>query len=191
MIQGAIRLSAHVLTHDKSQLQSQLYGRLLSQKSTRIIDLLKKIEEWKLKPWLRPLNPSLIQSGGPLLRTLVGHRYSITGVAMSEDGQIAVSASLDGTLKVWNLIRGIESITLMGHTDAIRAVAITPDGRLAVSASSDKTLKVWDIEHGKELITLKGHTTSVRAVSITPDGNIAISASFDGTIKIWDLKIGS
>jgi hypothetical protein len=33
LIQSALRLSAHILSHDKGQLHSQLYGRLLVQRS--------------------------------------------------------------------------------------------------------------------------------------------------------------
>ena len=71
---------------------------------------------------------------------------------------MAVSASDDKTLKVWELGSGRELRTLTGHTDMVKAVAVTPDGRCAVSASEDKTLKVWELGSGRELRTLTGHT---------------------------------
>ena len=84
-------------------------------------------------------------------------------VAVTPDGQRAVSASDDQTLKVWDLESGRELRTLTGHSGAVIAVAVTPDGRRAVSASEDQTLKVWDLESGRELRTLTGHSDVVKA----------------------------
>ena len=41
----------------------------------------------------------------------------------------AVSASLDRTLKVWDLDSGRELRTLSGHTDLVSGVAVTPRWR--------------------------------------------------------------
>ena len=40
---------------------------------------------------------------GEELRTLEGHTRSVTGVAVTQDGTKAISASLDNTLKVWDI----------------------------------------------------------------------------------------
>jgi WD40 repeat protein len=41
-----------------------------------------------------------------VLRTLEGHSHHVYGVAVTADGKRAVSASEDGTLKVWDLGTG-------------------------------------------------------------------------------------
>jgi WD40 repeat protein len=66
----------------------------------------------------------------------------VTAVALSADGRLAVSASWDKTLKVWDVVSGRELHTLAGHTKGINAIVLTADGRLAVSASDDHTVKV-------------------------------------------------
>ena len=129
------------------------------------------------------------------LRTLSGHSDVVTAVAVTPDGQLAVSASYDRTLKVWGLGSGRELRTLSGHSDGVTAVAVTPDGRLAVSASWDKMLKVWELEGGRELRTLRGHTNRVNAVTVTPDGQCVLSCSgdwrdYDNTVRVWDLASG-
>ena len=64
-----------------------------------------------------------------------GHTDCVYGVALSGDGRLAVSASWDNTLKVWEVESGRELRTLEGHTDSVCGVALSGDGRLAVSAS--------------------------------------------------------
>ncbi len=190
LVQGAIRLSAHVLARDKTQLAGQLLGRLKTFQESRIQSMLNQAREWEGDLWLCPHAASLIPPGGPLIRTLEGHTISVDAVAVTPDGKHAISGSGDDTLKVWDLESGEEIQTLTGHTSPVKGVAVTPDGRHAVSGSRDNTLRVWDIASGEEIRTLVGHTGSVGAVAVTPDGKHAISGSEDATLKVWDIESG-
>ena len=192
LIQGALRLSMHVLTKDASQLASQLIGRLLPhEKHTSIRQFTTSVAQAAIRPWLRPLRPALDPPGTALLRTLAGHSAKVNAVAVTLDGRRAVSASSDKTLKLWDLETGGDLRTLAGHSSQVFAVAVTPDGRCAVSASEDTTLKVWDLETGVEQRTLAGHSDWVNGVAVTPDGRRAVSASDDNTLKVWDHETGS
>ena len=192
LFQGAIRLSAHVIESDPTQLAGQLCGRLLDFEEKEIQTFLQRLRESQNRPWLRPLSPTLAPPGGPLLRTYTGHTSGVSGVALSGDGRFAVSGSWDKTLKVWDLETGQERCTIhTGHTGTIMAVALSEDGRFAVSGSWDKTLKVWDLETGQEIYTLAGHTDYVCAVALSGDGRFAFSGSSDKTLKIWDLDAGA
>jgi WD40 repeat protein len=188
LIQDALRLSAHVLEQDKTQLAGQLFGRLLSYEAPEIKAVLEQAKHWKAAPWLRPLTPTLTPPGEQLLRTLTGHTRPVTSVAVTPDGKRVISGSWDNTLKVWDLETGEELFTLRGHTFPVTSVAVTPDGKLAISGSWDKTLRVWDLEAKKELFTLRGHTLLVTAIAVTPDGKRVISGSLDKTLRVWDLE---
>ncbi|HAX79342.1 MAG TPA: hypothetical protein DCY88_26835, partial [Cyanobacteria bacterium UBA11372] len=187
LIQGALRLSAHILAEDKTQLVGQLLGRLLSFKVPEIQALLEVARQSKTTG-LRLLTPSLTPPGGRLLRTLTGHSGWVNAVAIAPDRKLAISGSRDNTLRVWNLATGEVLCTLTGHIAGVNAVAIAPNGKLAISASSDRTLRVWNLATGKELFTLNGHNYLVNAVAISPDGKLAISASSDRTLKVWNLE---
>ena len=150
----------------------------------------KRVAEGTRTPWLRPLQPALHPPGTSLIRTLAGHSDAVSGVALSGDGRLAVSASADKTLKVWEVESGRELRTLAGHSDSVHGVAVSGDGRLAVSASDDNTLKVWDLESGRELRTLHGHTGAVTGVAVSGDGRLAVSASADNTLKVWEVESG-
>ncbi|MHC5673009.1 MAG: hypothetical protein ACYTXL_13575, partial [Nostoc sp.] len=156
LIQGALRLSAHILVEDKRQLVSQLWGRLISLKIPEIQALLLQAKQETTPPWLCLLIPSLTPPGGHLSRTINGHGNSVNAVAITPNGKQVISASSDKTLKVWNLETGEKQFTLNGHIFWVNAVAITPDGKQVISASDDKTLKVWNLETGKEQFTFNG-----------------------------------
>jgi WD40 repeat protein len=190
LLQDAIRLSAQVVAQDKTQLRSQLYGRLMDLQTRDIEAFVQQLKKDASDMWLRLLVPTLTPPGGSLLRTLHGHNHWVNAVAITPDGKQMVSAADDQTLKVWDLRTGQELHTLRGHSNAVHAVAITPDGEQAVSASADQTLKVWDLRTGQELHTLRGHNDWVNAVAITHDGLQAVSASVDQTLKVWDLRTG-
>jgi hypothetical protein len=102
LIQGALRLSAHVLSHDKDQLYSQLYGRLSGFERLRgdgeyaeIKQLLQGMEDWKAgnnsKPWLRLLSPTLTISEDSMIRMLEGHTSKVMSIVITPDGKRIVS----------------------------------------------------------------------------------------------------
>jgi WD40 repeat protein len=190
LVKGAIRLSVNSISHDPSQLNSQLLGRLMWHGSPKIQALVKQIHQDSLKVHLSPLTSSLIAPGGPLIRILLGHTGSINTIALTVNGRTAVSGSDDFTLRVWDLETGKEIKTLKGHTGSVTSVAATPDGKTAVSGSDDDTLRVWNLETGMEIRVLKGHTGWINAVAVTTDCKKAISGSWDDLIRIWDLEIG-
>jgi WD40 repeat protein len=128
---------------------------------------------------------------GHELEKLPGHDHRrISGVAVSADGAIAVSASDDKTLKVWDLKSGRERWTLRGHDGEVWDVAVSADGKIAVSASKDTTLRVWDLESGRERRTLKGDGSALHGVAVSADGKVAVSASRDKTLKVWAVENG-
>src|SRR5205807_469599 len=154
LIQSAIRLSASVLSRDALQLASQLTGRLLGIDHNDIQALLKQAAEKASRPSLWPLRTNLTPPGGPLIRILEGHTRSVLAVAVTPDGRRAVSASVDQTLRLWDLESGQTIRTLQGHSHRVLSVAVTPDGLQAVSASADRTLRLWDLGTGQTIRTL-------------------------------------
>ncbi len=152
----------------------------------------------------RSSNPSVVQEVEPLAETepiidkqeislansLSKHLNSVWSVAISPDGQTLGSASLDKTIKLWNLGDGELLRTFSGHSDAVRTVAIDSSGQILASGSVDRTVKIWNLQTGELLRTLSGHSDPVWSVAISPDKQTLVSGSYDSTIKIWNVQNG-
>ncbi|WP_321508189.1 DUF4062 domain-containing protein [uncultured Methanoregula sp.] len=111
----------------------------------------------------------------------------IHAISVTQDGQIAITGSDDHTLRVWELVTGIQIKKLVGHTGWVNVVAVTEDGNRAISGSADKTMRVWDLKSGQLVYTFTGHTGAVKTVAVTIDGKIAISGSEIHESKTVDI----
>lgn len=191
LIQGALRLSTHILSQDPNQLAGQLSGRLLDCDTPDIQRLLQQIPQTNTT-YLRSLTATLTPPTGRLLSTLIGHGDSVNAVAVTPDDTKVISGSSDHTVKVWNLNTGAEVLTLRGHTSPVNAVAVTPDGTRVISGASDNTVRVWNLATGTEIQRFDGHNHPVVAVAVTPDGKKVVSASIANynSMKAWDLDTG-
>jgi WD40 repeat protein/tRNA A-37 threonylcarbamoyl transferase component Bud32 len=117
--------------------------------------------------------------------TLRGHEGAVCAVSFSPDGGRIVSASADGTLKVWDAGTGHETLTIEGHLDQISSVAFSPDGSRIASGSADGELRLWDTETGRGMLALTTDAGGIRAVAFSRDGTRIVSGSSNGTIRIW------
>lgn len=140
--------------------------------------------------------------------TLKGHSKILdnripdqSGLAFSPNGEILVSGSGDGTIRLWNAKTAVSNsffhrlwrtffrhhkATLKGHTYHVLSVAFSPDGQTIASSSSDKTVRLWDLRRRKLKATLIEHEIDVKCVAFSPDGQTLVSGDKDGTIYLWD-----
>ena len=140
---------------------------------------------------------------GRLVRTIVGHRFPVLGVAFSPDGFYLASASMDRTVKVWKTQpdqpvpapydndRPLPVAVFMHKKDVYRAV-FSPDGKFLVSASDDNRASIWRVEEAKPfsvnvqpsaiLQTKRG----VQAVAVSPDAKLILTTGMD-IVRLWDI----
>jgi len=74
-------------------------------------------------------------STGNILREIDAHNDMINDIAISPDATYFVSASDDGTFKVWSSMTMDESMSFEEHDNAVKSVAISLDSRYIVSAT--------------------------------------------------------
>ncbi|KAI0696216.1 WD40-repeat-containing domain protein [Cerioporus squamosus] len=124
------------------------------------------------------------------LSVLEGHRGMVSAAAFSPDGNRVVTASDDGSSRIWKAETGEALVILHEHTGPVWSVAFSPDGKRVASGSSDSTVKVCDSYSGERLLSLDGHDSMINAVEFSPDGQWIASAASDNTVRLWKASDG-
>jgi len=118
------------------------------------------------------------------LLQLQGHEKEVLAVAVTADGSRAVSGSVDGTVRMWDVSTGEQVSKCEGHTDWVMGVAVTPNGSLAVSCGRDATVRLWTLS-GAEVSHMK-LKTEVICVSLLPDGSRMVCGQGK---QVWVLDV--
>src|SRR5438445_414549 len=84
------------------------------------------------------------------------HDDAVVAVAFSPDGKHALTASLDGTARVWSVSTSREVLRLRDGA-AVGTAVYAPDGKTIVTGNWNGMIRVWDAEKGKTLRSLAGH----------------------------------
>jgi len=121
---------------------------------------------------------------------LRGHGGPVRALAISSDGQTAISGSFDSTAIRWSLTRNAAEQVLRFHADAINAVVLLGDGR-AATAGADGKIAIWSAGNAQPDTVLAGHTAPIAALAVSPDGAKLASASWDHTVRLWPVAGGA
>jgi WD40 repeat protein len=81
----------------------------------------------------------------------VGHIYAIHDLQFSPDGNWFATASMDKTVKIWEvgslkLRKVLDATRHGGHKNSVNKLIWSSFDDLLVSASDDKNLSVWKIQ---------------------------------------------
>ena len=106
---------------------------------------------------------------GRVLRTFVDEATGqIDAVAFSLDGKYALSGSVDGKIRLWDVQTGVKLKQFAGHSDEVTSVAFSSDMRRILSGG-DASTRLWDISTGEELATMMEFNEREWLV-VTPEG---------------------
>ena len=135
------------------------------------------------------------------------HKKTVTAARFTPDGKSFVTTSLDGTLKVWDVLAALKhhqdmedskgegkpavpkpTLSITPHAGfGVTSLAIRSDGKQWATGGSDGTVKLWTPETGKLIVMMPGaQTGGVKAVEYSPDGKLLATAGADKTVKLWD-----
>lgn len=130
----------------------------------------------------RALHTALTRLGQPLA-VLKGHTDSVRSATFSPDGTHVITASDDGTTRLWNNT-GQPLAVLEGYTSRVSSATFSPDAQRIVTASGI-TARLWDAK-GQPLAELVGHTSPIYSAIFSPDGTRIVTTSRDATAQLWD-----
>ncbi|KAM4053505.1 uncharacterized protein ACNLHF_006156 isoform 2-T2 [Anomaloglossus baeobatrachus] len=193
-----LQLSVKVLKKDPCQLASQLTGRLHQidasdipvapgdpRKYPLLPSLMSQCQQSSIATFI-PSFTCLLPPGGILYDTLAGHTDSITAVAEAHTDLRAMTASRDGTLKVWDLVVGKPVFTLQGIGKDIDSITVCRQNRI-VAVTQEHSFQIWDLSCRK-MIYATDDCLDAPILTSAMDGQLLL-AFFDGShlVKIFDL----
>ena len=124
---------------------------------------------------------------------IVHHSTQVDMAKFSPDGSCLVTASDDGTAKIWELIDGKwqKKATIGHHPEGVNNARFSPDGRHLVTTSWAGTVKIHELVAGQwqKKVTIR-HGEIVWDARFSPDGGHLVTASENGRSQIWGLDAG-
>jgi WD40 repeat protein len=122
------------------------------------------------------------------------HPRGIEAVAVSSSGTLLATASVDGTVKLWNITDRALPLPLWQHNrnaGAVRALAFGRHDTLLATGNEDATASIVDIGDPRDprlLSSVGGHTGGLFDVAFDPSGRYLATATTDTVARIWDVS---
>ena len=117
-----------------------------------------------------------------------GHTHYVMQIVINpKDNNTFASASLDRTVKVWQLGSTSPNFTLEGHEKGVNCVDYYHGGDkpYIISGADDRLIKIWDYQNKTCVQSLEGHAQNISSVTFHPELPIILTGSEDGTVRIW------
>ncbi len=132
---------------------------------------------------------------GELLRRWQGHEAQIMRVAFSPDGRELLTAGWDGSLIMWDVVRGRAEWDGADYVDGydVGLIAFSPDGRSVMTAPRDGSVVLRDAATGRIEWTDIDNISGIPVSSIVfhPDSRTAYTVSGADEIRAWNIPTGT
>jgi len=122
---------------------------------------------------------------------LPGEWIGINSVAISANGQYALTGGDDHYAILWNTTTG-QAIYQWQHKGRVHKVVMTTDGRFAFTASSQAEAYIWDLQNGKKIsqLDLSKREWIISAAKFSKKGELLVTGSPGRDLKLWQTKNG-
>eukprot|EP00656_Telonema_subtile_P034043 TRINITY_DN38178_c0_g1_i1.p1 TRINITY_DN38178_c0_g1~~TRINITY_DN38178_c0_g1_i1.p1 ORF type:complete len:425 (+),score=90.41 TRINITY_DN38178_c0_g1_i1:3-1277(+) len=115
-------------------------------------------------------------------QVMCGHSKAVVGMKMLGQGDILVSGTDGGGIKIWD-VGTKHQLQSMAHGSGVSSLAMLPDQVSVASGSADGTIRIWHVQTGQVLYKLIGHSGRVTCLVVL--SNSIVSSSEDNTVKLW------
>ncbi|KAJ7221419.1 WD40-repeat-containing domain protein [Mycena pura] len=159
-----------------------------------------------------PAEPAPASTALTAVRTLMGHRRTITSTAIVARGRNILSSSLDGTVRLWDVSSGekihilaagsgrFAPVTCMSlgeraSADVSAAVASAPDPRevdtndkLLFCALQTKSFEAFDLGSRNVVYASPPGTAPLTAIEYNPAHSLLATGSAAGVVEVFDTR---
>lgn len=130
----------------------------------------------------------LIQSpagGCPLMGHTPGN---VNGIAFTPDNQKLVTASDDGTLRLWQLSDCKQTHRFIGEGAAFGTVSITNNGRYAIAGNIDGAVYGFDLQTGDTVCEIRSEQAVNEIIALSRNNrHVLTTGSADNKLYLWQL----
>lgn len=149
-------------------------------------DAIKLLPEVKfpasVEGWLSVASDAL--SENTLRVTLSGHTGPLVAAEFSPNGKRVLTASSDGTARVWNADGDGVPVVFSGHDRAILSATWSPDGTRILTTSTDGTARLWAADGETSPIEIAINAGPIWTGAFSPGGNHIALGVQDGSVRI-------
>ncbi|CAI0547794.1 unnamed protein product, partial [Linum tenue] len=131
-------------------------------------------------------------SSGFCFVTFSEHTNAVTALHFMSNNHCLLSASLDGTVRAWDLFRyrNFRTFTTPSSRQFV-SLAADESGEVICAGTLDSfEIFVWSMKTGRLLDVLSGHEGPVHGLMFSPTSAILASSSWDKTVRLWDIFEG-
>lgn len=124
---------------------------------------------------------------------LEGHTAAIVSACFAPDGATALTASEDGSARLWNVDSTAGAalatqIAVMKHAGPLMKAELSADGRTVLTVGSDFAACAWDARAGAPLRSMARHPAALLGAAIDPAGERFVTLCVDGLGRIWSTR---
>ncbi|XP_042311140.1 cilia- and flagella-associated protein 52 isoform X1 [Sceloporus undulatus] len=118
------------------------------------------------------------------------HISAISCIKIKKNNQECVTASIDGTCIIWDLVRFMRRQMILANT-LFKCVCYHPDEHQLITSGTDRKIGYWEVFDGSPIRDLEGSLSgSINGMDITSDGTYFVTGGDDHLVKVWDYNEG-
>ena len=140
-----------------------------------------KILLWQLK---YPIKKNI--SIEPII--LGEHRGKVVDLDFSKDGKYLLTASWDGSIGVWDIIKRKNIQFIKGHKGPVYSVKYSEDNSQIYSSGYDGEIRLWNAKNGNFIRPLVKNGWGISVFEVNEEKNFIAYGSTDGIIKVVKLN---
>ncbi len=114
-------------------------------------------------------------------------RYLVRSVMFDPTGDRLLSASQDGTVRIWDWQRGALRLPPLQHPAAVKAAHFDPSGRLVATVSDDGTTRLWGAASGQVIAEMPGGGGDFSTLRFDATGR-RLAVATHWRVLLWDVS---
>lgn len=123
----------------------------------------------------------------PLVGKPMEHEGIVMSAAFSRDGSRVVTASFDGSARVWNATTGAPITTVMRAGEPLMSASFSPDGEKIITMSFGGNAQIWKTADGAPAGQRMPGDAGATSATFSPDGTKVLTAAGNDA-RLWDQR---